>query len=125
MSATSDLNKANTIRFFNEVFNDGKMGVIDILISPEYKFNGIQTSPDGTRQWAEGLRAALPDLHFSIECILAEDAHVALRWRMTATKAGKAGYITGTNILVFSNGQAIANDQAGGSDFIEATKPMQ
>lgn len=119
MSYTSDLNKSNTVRFFNLVFNDGNMDVVDELISPDYKFNGVATSALATKQWASGLRASYPGLHFSIERILAEDDNVALRWRMTATAPnGVKGYITGTNILVFVSGQAIANDQAGGDTFL-------
>lgn len=119
MSDTSDLNKANTTKFFNLVFNEGNMGVINELISPDYKFNGVATTHDGTAAWATGLRKEYPDLHFSIERILAENDNVALRWRMTATNAEKvAGYISGTNILVFVGGQAIINDQSGGDQFI-------
>lgn len=118
MSATSDLNKANTIRFFNMVFNQGDMDVVEELISPDYKFNGKPASVADTQNWAKALRAEFPDLLFTIERILAEDANVALRWRMSATKEGVAGYVTGTNILVMASGQAIANDQAGGDVFI-------
>jgi hypothetical protein len=39
---------------------------------------------------------------------------------MTATNpaSGQKGYITGTNIMVFADGQAVTNDQGGGKDFI-------
>jgi predicted ester cyclase len=118
MSATSDLNKANTVRFFDTVFNQGETGLALELLSSDYKFNGVPTSPAATRQWADALRAQFPDLHFSIERILAENDSVALRWRMTGTRDGVKGYVTGTNILVFAGGRAIANDQAGGDQFI-------
>ena len=118
MSATSDLNKANTARFFDQVFNEGNMNVVDELISPDYKFNGVATSAAATKGWATGLRTAFPDLHFAIEAILAEHDSVALRWRMTGTKAGVKGHVVGTNILVFADGQAITNDQGGGEQFV-------
>ena len=118
MSEASDLNKANTVRFFNRVFNEGDMDVIDELISPGYKFNGVATSAEATKGWAAGLRNAFPDLHFSIEAILAEHESVALRWRMNGTREGVLGHIVGTNILVFADGQAISNDQGGGDQFV-------
>jgi predicted ester cyclase len=119
MPTTSDLNKSNTVRFFNLVFNEGNMDVIDELISPDYKFNGVATSAAGTKAWAEGLRAQFPDLHFSIEGIRAENDNVALRWRLRGTNpAGVNGHVIGTNILAFSGGQAISNDQGGGSEFV-------
>jgi hypothetical protein len=63
------------------------------------------------------LRAGAPGLHFVIEAILAEDEKVALRWRMNLPAgAGRpAGSIVGTNILSFIGGQALTNDQTGGT----------
>jgi predicted ester cyclase len=68
---------------------------------------------------AQGLRQKFPDLHFAVEAILAEDDKVALRWRMTGTDTQSGIKVTasGTNILVFVNGQAVSNDQGGGTDF--------
>ena len=117
MSDTSDQNKANVTRFFNEVFNKGNMDIVDALLHPDYQFNGVPTPAANTKAWAMGLRAKFPDLHFSIETILAEDDKVALRWRMTCTDAGKPVYNLGTNILVMVNGQALRNDQGGGDTF--------
>jgi predicted ester cyclase len=115
MSATSDLNKANATRFFERVFNQGDMDIVDALLGPDYRYNGQPTSADATKGWAQSLRAAFPDLHFTIETILAEDDQVGLRWRMTGTRDGKKLTNSGTNILVFAGGQAISNDQGGGS----------
>ncbi len=117
MSATSDLNKANVVKFFDQVFNHGNMDIVDALISPSYQFNGVPTTAAMTKAWATGLRTQFPDLHFSVETILAEDDKVALRWRMTCTQAGKPVYNLGTNILVLVGGQAISNDQGGGDAF--------
>ncbi len=117
MSAVSDQNKANVVRFFDQVFNHGNMDIVDALLSPDYQFNGVHTPAANTKAWAQGLRAKYPDLHFSVETILAEDDKVALRWRMTCTDSGKPVYNLGTNILVFVGGQAISNDQGGGDTF--------
>jgi predicted ester cyclase len=113
MSETSDQNKANTVEFFMKVFNEGDVGLIGDLLSPDYKYNGQPSSVKDNVGWVQGLRSQFPGLAFTIEAILAEDDKVALRWRMTApaSSASSAGYVTATNILTFVGGQAITNDQ--------------
>lgn len=37
MSEISDQNKANTVKFFMEVFNEGDVGLVADLLSPDYK----------------------------------------------------------------------------------------
>ncbi|MBC7637299.1 MAG: nuclear transport factor 2 family protein [Acetobacteraceae bacterium] len=113
MSETSDQNKANTVEFFMKVFNEGDVGLIGDLLSPDYKYNGQPSSVKDNAGWVQALRSEFSGLVFTIEAILAEDDKVALRWRMTApaNSAGGAGYVTATNILSFVGGQAISNDQ--------------
>ena len=120
MSELSDFNKSQTVKFFEQVFNRKDYDVVADMLNPNYKFNGVPTSAADTIAWAKGLHQKFPDLHFTIETILGEDEKVALRWRMNVTDpaSGKKGYISGTNILVFVNGQALTNDQAGGSQFV-------
>jgi predicted ester cyclase len=119
MSAVSDRNKKSTEEFFQKVFNEGDMSVVDTLLAPGYKYNGHAGPVASTKMWAQGLRQKFPDLHFAVEAILAEDDKVALRWRMTGTDTQSGIKVTasGTNILVFVNGQAVSNDQGGGTDF--------
>lgn len=119
MSQTSDYNKSLTVKFFEQVFNHQNYGVVGELLSPDYKFNGVKTSADQTIAWAKATHEKFPDLHFVIEAILGEDEKVALRWRMSATAPGGIkGYFLGTNILVFVSGQALSNDQGGGTEFV-------
>lgn len=122
MTATSDANKAATAAFFDGVFNHGDMSLVTRLLSPDYHMNGQPSDPAGTIAWAEGLRAHFPGLQFVIEAILAEDDKVAVRWRMMTLASAEqpAGHVIGTNILVFAGGQAISNDQSGGTpaDFV-------
>lgn len=122
-SKTAALNKSLTVKFFEQVFNHENYDIVAELLSPDYKFNGVKTSAAQTVGWAKGLHQKFPDLHFVIEAILGEDDKVALRWRMNATAGGVKGYVSGTNILVFVNGQAISNDQGGGSDFVPLQPP--
>ena len=120
MSKESDYNKSLTVKFFEQVFNQQNYDLVKVLISPNYKFNGVATTADQTVAWAKSLHAKYPGLHFSIETILGEDEKVALRWRMDVTEPNSKlkGYVSGTNILVFVSGQALTNDQAGGDTFV-------
>lgn len=120
MSQTSDYNKSLTVKFFEKVFNEQNYDIVPSMLSPDYKYNGKPTSAADTVAWAKALRQKYPDLHFIIEAILGEDEKVALRWRMTVTDPtnGTKGYVTGTNIIVFVDGKALTNDQAGGDQFI-------
>ena len=120
MSETSDQNKMTIVRFFEQVFNKGNLGVVDEILAPNYQYNGKPSAPDGTKKWVQSLRAKFPDLHFTIETILAEDDKVALRWLMTGTDQStkEKGYCIGTNIIVLADGKAITNDQGGGDQFL-------
>jgi predicted ester cyclase len=119
MSATSDQNKMTIVRFFEEVFNKGNMEVVDEILAPNYQYNGKPSPASGTKAWAESLRQKFPDLHFTIETILAENDQVALQWRMTATDptTKMQVYATGINIIALADGKAITNVQGGGDQF--------
>jgi predicted ester cyclase len=120
MSQTSDFNKSQTVKFFEQVLNQKNYDVVTDMLDPNYKFNGVKTSTADTVAWAKSLHQKFPDLHFVIEAILGEDDKVGLRWCMNVTDpaSGKKGYISGTNILVFVSGKALTNDQGGGNEFV-------
>jgi predicted ester cyclase len=111
-------NKANVAGFFEGVFNEGNMALIDQMIGPGYTYNGQPTTAAGTKQWAMGLRQAFPDLHFTVDEILGEGDKVAIRWTMVGTdpKTMQKMTTSGTNIITNNaQGQAIANWQNGGT----------
>jgi predicted ester cyclase len=111
-------NKENVSRFFNEVFNNGNMALVDETIAPGYTYNGKPTTAEETKQWATGLRAAFGGLHFTIDEILGEGEKVAIRWTMVGTdlKTNQKLSTSGTNIITNNSlGQAIANWQNGGT----------
>lgn len=112
-TSRAELNKRLTIKYFDEVFNKQKFDVITELLSPLYTFNGEPSSVEGNKAWVISLHQTYPGLHFSIEAILAEEDQVALRWKMEAPANGDrpAGFITGTNIITFADGQALSNVQ--------------
>jgi hypothetical protein len=120
MSHEAERNKKTTVKFWEQVLNDQNFDLVPELLSPDYKFNGMATNAAQTIGWVKGMHQEMPDLHFTIETILAEDDKVALRWRLTATDPAtkKKSYNLGTNIIVFKDGKAVTNDQGGGDKFV-------
>ncbi len=94
ITTTPKQNKAIVARYFNEIMNEGKLNVIEEIMSPNFAFR-IPTLPEpirgheGMRQFVTGLRNAFPDIKFTVEREIAEADKVASRWRIVATHKGE------------------------------------
>jgi len=115
----SEQNKALYRRILEEVWNQGKLDVIDELwsadtVSHDASFpNGRNTGPKGSRQFVETTRAAFPDLRFTIHDQIAEGDKVVTRWTMTGTHSDALMGIAPTGKRVTVTGISIARFQAG------------
>jgi steroid delta-isomerase-like uncharacterized protein len=93
MSTTEEENKAHYRRTFEEVFNQGNLALVDDLVAPDF-FNhevppGMNNrGAESTRQVVRMLRTAFPDLHFTIEDLVAEGDTVAGHVTMRGTHLG-------------------------------------
>lgn len=121
-------NKDNVRRFFEGVFNEGDLSLVDELIAPNYTFNGHPSPPEQTKQWVAGLRQMFSGLHFTIDDLLGEGDKVAIRWTLVGTDVQKNQQLTtsGTNIITNdSEGRAVSNWQNGGTpqDLVPVTPP--
>jgi steroid delta-isomerase-like uncharacterized protein len=93
MSTSKEENKALYRRTFEEVFNQGNLAIVDDLVAPDYLNHEVppgmnNRGPDSTRQIVRMLRTAFPDLHFTIEDLVAEGDTVAGRVTMSGTHLG-------------------------------------
>jgi steroid delta-isomerase-like uncharacterized protein len=94
ISTSPEENKAIVARYFNEILNQGKLEVIDEIMSPNFAFR-IPTlpepvrGPEGMKQFVTGLRNGFPDIHFTVEREAAERDKVASRWRIVGTHKGE------------------------------------
>jgi hypothetical protein len=70
-------NKAIVCRLVDEVFNGGRLDVIDELYAPELA--------GAARRWIAPFRASFPDVHMEIVELIAEDDKVAGRFTCSAT----------------------------------------
>ncbi len=116
----SEDNKRLAQRWFEEVWNQGRIEVIDELLSPEAEGFGLAAAdtkirgPEQLKPFVRNLRDAFPDMHITIEDSVAEADKVAVRFRVTGTHKGSGlGFpptgrpisVTGMTIIQFANGQ--------------------
>ena len=80
-------------RYFDELFNAGKVELVDELLHPDY-VNHSTGHPDQprTREAVKSvilaLRRAFPDLHYAIEELVVGEDAVAVRTTMSGTHLG-------------------------------------
>jgi predicted ester cyclase len=90
--STTEENKAQFRRAYEEVLNRGDLSVVDELIAPEFLNHeappGRDRGPESMRGLATMLRTAFPDLRFTIEELVAEGDIVAGRLTMSGTHEG-------------------------------------
>lgn len=94
ISTSPGENKALVARYFNEILNQGKLDVVEEIMSPDFAFR-IPTLPEpvrgfnGMKQFVTGLRNGFPDIHFTVEREAVEKDKVASRWRILGTHKGE------------------------------------
>jgi steroid delta-isomerase-like uncharacterized protein len=115
----SEQNKALMRRGIEEVWNRGNFDVVAELVAADYV--GHQPpienhGPEGAKRYFMELRAAFPDIHFSIEDQIAEGDRVVTRWTARATHqgayqgippTGKSGTVTGITINRVASGKIV------------------
>ena len=91
---STEENKAIARRIFEDVFNKGNLAAVDELAAPNIIFHS-STEPEpihgreGLRQFVARLRAGFPDVHFTIEDVVAEGDRVVIRWTSRQTHTGE------------------------------------
>lgn len=115
----SQQNKMLVSRGIEEVWNQGNFGVADEILASDFAGHSSMAEtrgPEEAKQFFASLRAAFPDIAFTIEDQIAEGDKVVTRWRARATHAGefqgipptgKQGDITGITINRLVNGKVV------------------
>jgi predicted ester cyclase len=138
---STEENKANLHRTTEEVFNKGNLAIVDELVTTNsvlhllggQKFKG----PEGFKQFVTMFRTAFPDIHITIDDMVAEGDKVANRytWRgthkgelMGIAPTGKQVTVTGIKITQFVGGKQvegwISGDQLGMMQQLGVVPPM-
>ena len=117
----SEQNKALSKRIYEEVFNQGKLQLLDELVATNGVLNdpsvpgGKITGRAGVRQYFETYLTAFPDLHFTINDQIAEGDKVVTRYTATGTHkgalmgiapTGKRSTVTGITIEHYKDGKS-------------------
>jgi steroid delta-isomerase-like uncharacterized protein len=86
------------MRLYDEVLNQGRLDVADEIIA-----STLSTDPDDppgperVKQISTHIRSALPDMHFDVQDMIAEDNKVATRWTLRGTHTGTFFGVPPTN----------------------------
>ncbi len=89
---STEENKATVRRAIEEGWNQGHVAVFDELNASNFIYHdpgvpGVRTTEDYKRWVTETLKA-FPDLHFTMEDLVAEGDQVAVRWTFRGTHTG-------------------------------------
>jgi steroid delta-isomerase-like uncharacterized protein len=85
-------NKNAVGRMFEEVMNQGNLQAVDELVADDYRLTdppGFPPGKEGLRALATMYRTGAPDLHMTVEDMIAEGDQVAVRWTATGTQTGE------------------------------------
>lgn len=108
---TLDRNKAIYRRYIQQVFNEGRVDLLDELLAPSYVYHeappGTLPGADGIKQVVSMFRAAFPDLEITIDDQIAEDDKVCSRATTRGTHQGEIFGIHATGKVVTMTGITI------------------
>jgi predicted ester cyclase len=135
MTTTQDHNKALIQRYLDEVWGKGNIAAADQFLAPDYKrYLSPVAEPlhlDGQKQRLAGFRAAFPDIHITMEDMVAEGDYVVFRSTMRATHqgvfqglppTGRRVTVTLLDVIRIENGMFI--EHWGGPDLFDLVKQM-
>ena len=101
-------NKQLIIRYFEEVWNKGKLELLDEMIAPNYinhnpGMANPSPGPAGLKPIIARIRQAFPDLHYVIENMVVSDNQVAVHTTMQGTHTGDFFGLAPTNKVIKVN----------------------
>ena len=105
-----EINKAIVSRFFEEVFNQRNITLVNELVSPKFINHNVSIQVqgiDGVKRAVQAQLNAFSDIHTTIEDLIAEGDKVVVRGRdrFTQSSDGKPIELTWIEILRLENGK--------------------
>ena len=94
MSVDHNTNTALVRRVIDEIWNGGDLGTADLLFAPTYVNHGglitdLVGGPEAIKITVALYRTAFPDLHISVEDLIAEKDLIVLRWTARSQPPGE------------------------------------
>ena len=118
----SEENRDLARRFMDEVYNKGNLDFIDEVVASNWVDHdpnspeGMSRGVEGAKQFAEMYRNSFPDLHMTVEDLIAEGDKVVMRWTARGTHqeelmgippSGNRVEVTGINIDRIEGGKFV------------------
>ena len=104
-------NRSLVLRFVEELWHAKNYDVIDQLLTPDFIAHnlpaGLPANREGYKKVAAFIHKAFPDIHYTIEDIIADKDKVVLRWDSRGTHKGEFMGIPATNKKVSRSGITI------------------
>jgi len=107
MTDTTRYHKEIVRRLYEECANSGHMAPLDEWIAPHFTANSGSKGPAGMADGLNELRTAFPDIHFTLERLIAESDYVAVRWQWVGTHFGTFRNFPASAKRVTNTGNAI------------------
>jgi len=89
---STEENKAKQRRVWEEIFNKGDLSVVPELFAPNYVYHGPvgmeYKGPEGFKQMVTMFHTAFPDMHVTVEDMVAEGDRVVSRYTGRGTHKG-------------------------------------
>lgn len=106
------INKGIIQRLYKEVLVEWNMALVDELVAPEFiSHDWPKGSPSGPQPFRDFysniIRSVLPDAHYEVDDLIAEDDKVVVRWRLLGTHEGVYRDIAPSGLFITLKGIAI------------------
>ena len=110
---SAEANKSIARRFFEEVFSQGNLALVDELVAPDCRESGpsaipgLPPGPEGKKMHVQVYRDAFPDIFFTIDQQIAEGDTVVTRWTAQGTHKGELAGIPPTGKVTTVSGVSV------------------
>jgi steroid delta-isomerase-like uncharacterized protein len=102
-----DQNERTIARLYDECLNRGQLDLVPDLVSADYVGAQGERGADGFRQIVAALRSGVPDIHFTVEDVIASGDRVVARTSWTGTQTGPMRGIPPSGRHVINTGISI------------------
>jgi predicted ester cyclase len=113
MSADITNHKQAVTILFEKCFNQGQIELLPDLIATDYQGPNGESGPSAFTATITGVRVVLPDVHYTLENVVAEGGQVAVRWRLEGTQDGIFRGFAASHNHVKSSGMAFFEFKGG------------
>lgn len=117
---STEENKVLGRRWIEEIWGKGNLAVVDEILASNFVFHyappGVAPDREGYKQTLTMYRTSSPDMHYTVDDMVAEGDKVAIRWAgkgthrgdlMEIAPTGKKVTITGISIIRIAGGKIV------------------